>query len=159
VAAAHRPRAASKSAVSRRFVQLSQEQLTQWLARPIGDLDLPVVMIDGMHYRDRVILLALGIDAKGNKHVLGLREGSTEATRVVASLLSDLIERGLDADRLRLWVIDGGKALRKAIVQTFGRRALIQRCQEHYADLRAMPTWRRRPSRRAANVRARSAYS
>ena len=129
--ATHRPRAASKSAVSRRFVQLSQEQLTQWLARPIGDLDLPVVMIDGMHYRDRVILLALGIDAKGNKHVLGLREGSTEATRVVASLLSDLVERGLDADRMRLWVIDGGKALRKAIVQTFGKRALIQRCQEH----------------------------
>lgn len=131
VPATHRPRAASKSAVSRRFVQLSQEQLTQWLARPIGDLDLPVVMIDGMHYRDRVILLALGIDAKGNKHVLGLREGSTEATRVVASLLSDLVERGLDADRMRLWVIDGGKALRKAIVQTFGKRALIQRCQEH----------------------------
>ena len=129
--ATHRPRAASKSAVSRRFVQLSQEQLTQWLARPIGDLDLPVVMIDGMHYRDRVILLALGIDAKGNKHVLGLREGSTEATRVVASLLSDLVERGLDADRMRLWVIDGGKALRKAIVQTFGTTAMIQRCQEH----------------------------
>ena len=61
-------------------------------------------MIDGIHYRDRVILLALGIDAKGNKHVLGLREGSTEATRVVASLLSDLVERGLDADRMRLWV-------------------------------------------------------
>ena len=131
VPAAHQPRAASKSAVSRRFVQLSQEQLAQWLARPIGELDLPVVMIDGIHFRDRVILLALGIDSKGDKHVLGLREGSTEATRVVAALLSDLVERGLDADRVRLWVIDGGKALRKAIVQTFGQRALIQRCQEH----------------------------
>lgn len=131
VPAAHRPRAASKSAVSRRFVQLSQEQLAQWLARPIGELDLPVVMIDGIHFRDRVILLALGIDAQGNKHVLGLREGSTEATRVVASLLSDLVERGLDAQRMRLWVIDGGKALRRAIVQTFGQCALVQRCQEH----------------------------
>jgi len=131
VPATHRPRAASKSAVSRRFVQLSQEQLAQWLARPLGDLDLPVVMIDGLHFRDRVILLALGIDAQGNKHVLGLREGSTEATRVVASLLSDLVERGLDAQRMRLWVIDGGKALRKAIVQTFGACALVQRCQEH----------------------------
>lgn len=131
VPAAHRPRAASKSAVSRRFVQLSQEQLAQWLARPIGELDLPVVMIDGIHFRDRVILLALGIDAQGQKHVLGLREGSTEATRVVASLLSDLVERGLDAQRMRLWVIDGGKALRKAIVQTFGACALVQRCQEH----------------------------
>ena len=131
VPARHQPRAASKSAVSRRFVQLSQEQLAQWLARPLAELDLPVVMIDGIHFRDRVILLAMGIDAQGNKHVLGLREGSTEATRVVAALLSDLIERGLDADRMRLWVIDGGKALRKAIVQTFGQRALIQRCQEH----------------------------
>lgn len=73
----------------------------------------------------------LHIDAKGNKHVLGLREGSTEASRVVRSLLSDLIERGLDADRARLWVIDGGKALRKAIVDCFGALALIQRCQEH----------------------------
>jgi transposase-like protein len=131
VPAAHRPRAASKSAVSRRFVQLSQEQLAQWLARPLGELDLPVVMIDGIHFRDRVILLALGIDAQGNKHVLGLREGSTEATRVVASLLADLVERGLAAERMRLWVIDGGKALRRAIVQTFGACALVQRCQEH----------------------------
>jgi putative transposase len=131
VPAAHKPRAASKSAVSRRFVQLSQEQLAQWLARPLGELDLVVVMVDGIHFRDRVILLAMGIDAQGNKHVLGLREGSTEATRVVASLLSDLVDRGLDAQRMRLWVIDGGKALRKAIVQTFGTTALIQRCQEH----------------------------
>lgn len=131
VPAAHRPRAASRSAVSRRFVQLSQEQLAQWLARPLGDLDLPVVMIDGIHFRDRVILLALGIDGSGHKHVLGLREGSTEATRVVAALLADLVERGLDAQRTRLWVIDGGKALRRAIVQTFGACALVQRCQEH----------------------------
>ena len=131
VPAAHQPRAASKSAVSRRFVQLSQEQLAQWLARPLGDVDLPVVMIDGIHFRNRVILLVLGIDAQGNKHILGLREGSSEATRVVASLLSDLIDRGLDAQRMRLWVIDGGKALRKAVVQTFGATALIQRCQEH----------------------------
>lgn len=121
----------SKSATPRRFVALSEEQLLQWLSRSLGKLDLPVVMVDGIHFRDRVILLALGIDAQGNKHVLGLREGSTESTRVVRSLLSDLIERGLDADRARLWVIDGGKALRKAIVETFGATALIQRCQEH----------------------------
>lgn len=131
VAAAHRPSAGSKSAVSRRFVQLSTEQLDQWLGRRLDGLDLPVVMVDGIHFHDSVVLVALGIDAQGNKHVLGLREGSTEATRVVASLLADLLERGLDADRVRLWVIDGGKALRRAIVQTFGARALVQRCQEH----------------------------
>ena len=131
VPAVHHPAAASKSAVSRRFVHLSQEQLDQWLGRHLDGVDLPVVMIDGIHFGERVVLLALGIDAKGVKHVLGLREGSTEATRVVTSLLADLVERGLDADRMRLWVIDGGKALRKAIVQTFGCRALVQRCQEH----------------------------
>jgi len=121
----------SKSATSRRFVALSEQQLAQWLSRPLGELDLPVVMIDGIHFRDRVILVALGIDAQGNKHVLGLREGSTESMRVVRSLLSDLVDRGLDADRARLWVIDGGKALRKAIVECFGATALVQRCQEH----------------------------
>ena len=121
----------SKSATSRRFVALSQEQLLQWLSRSLSELDLAVVMIDGIHFRDRVILVALGIDAQGNKHVLGLREGSTESTRVVRSLLSDLVERGLDADRARLWVIDGGKALRRAIVECFGTTALVQRCQEH----------------------------
>lgn len=129
---AHEPSSAiSSSAVSRRFVALSQQQLDAWLQRKLDQLDLPVVMIDGIHFRDSVILVALGIDAKGAKHVLGLREGSTEATRVVRSLLSDLIDRGLDAQRMRLWVIDGGKALRKAIAETFGARALIQRCQEH----------------------------
>ena len=89
------PLSVSKSSVSRRWVALSQAQLHEWLCASIKQLDLPVVMIDGMHFRDRVILVALGIDAKGNKHVLGLREGSTEASRVVRSLLSDLIDRGL----------------------------------------------------------------
>jgi putative transposase len=121
----------SKSATSRRFVALSEEQLAQWLSRSLEQLDLPVVMIDGIHFRDRIILVALAIDAQGNKHVMGLREGSTESTRVVRSLLSDLVERGLDADRPRLWVIDGGKALRRAIVECFGVNAIIQRCQEH----------------------------
>jgi len=125
------PRSVSKSAVSRRWVALSQAQLHEWLSCSLKELDLPVVMIDGIHFRERVILVALGIDAQGDKHVLGLREGSTESTRVVRSLLSDLIDRGLDADRARLWVIDGGKALRRAIVDCFGRRALVQRCQEH----------------------------
>ncbi|MBU6261331.1 MAG: IS256 family transposase [Burkholderiales bacterium] len=127
----HEGLSTSKSAVSRRFVALSQQQLDEWLGRSLAELDMVVVMIDGIYFGDRVILVALGIDAQGNKHVLGLREGSTEATRVVRSLLADLIDRGLDAQRTRLWVIDGGKALRKAIVECFGSTALIQRCQEH----------------------------
>jgi transposase-like protein len=131
LAAPERALSTSKSATSRRFVALSEQQLARWLSRPLNELDLPVVMIDGVHFRDRVILVALGIDAQGSKHVLGLREGSTESTRVVRSLLSDLVERGLDADRPRLWAIDGGKALRRAIVECFGASAIIQRCQEH----------------------------
>jgi transposase-like protein len=105
--------------------------MQDWLSRRLDGLDLPVVMIDGIHFDERVILVALGIDAKGRKHVLGLREGSTEKTAVVKALLSDLVERGIDADRPRLWVIDGGKALRKAIVECFGALAVVQRCQEH----------------------------
>jgi len=122
---------ASKSAVSRRFKELSEQQLDTWLSQRLDALDLPVVMIDGIHFADRVVLIALGVDDRGGKHILGIREGSSEAARVVTALLSDLIERGLDAQRPRLWVIDGGKALRRAITQTFGAAALIQRCQEH----------------------------
>lgn len=120
----------SKSAVSRRFVALSAEQLSQWLSRRI-DVALPAVMIDGIHFQDRVVLVALGFDAEGKKHVLGIWEGSTEKTQVVRALLSDLIERGLVADTPRLWIIDGGKALRRAIVEIFGATALIHRCQQH----------------------------
>jgi len=120
----------SRSAVSRRFVALSAEQLGQWLSRRI-DVTLPAVMIDGIHFQDRVVLLALGFDAQGRKHVLGLWEGSTEKAAVVRALLSNLIERGLDADTPRLWIIDGGKAIRRAIIEVFGATAFIQRCQEH----------------------------
>lgn len=123
--------AVSKSAVSRRFVALSSTQLSEWLSRRIDAIDLPVVMIDGIYFRDRVVLIALGFDSQGKKHVLGIREGSTEKTQVVKALLSELIDRGLNADRMRLWVIDGAKALRRAITEVFGASALVQRCQVH----------------------------
>jgi len=122
--------AVSRSAVSRRFVALSAERLRRWLTRRI-EVAVPVVMIDGIHFMERVVLVALGFDAQGRKHVLGIREGSTEKTQVVRALLADLIERGLDPDAPRLWVIDGGKALRRAITEIFGETALVQRCQEH----------------------------
>jgi putative transposase len=121
----------SKSAVSRRFVALSSTQLTEWLSRRIDAIDLPVVMIDGIHFRERVVLVALGFDSQGKKHVLGIREGSSEKTQVVKALLSELIDRGLNAERMRLWVIDGAKALRRAIAEVFGVSALVQRCQVH----------------------------
>jgi putative transposase len=123
--------AVSKSAVSRRFVALSSERLEQWLACGFEHMKLPVVMIDGIHFKDRVVLVALGFDTQGGKHVLGIREGSSENARVVRSLISDLIERGLHAEMPRLWIIDGAKALRRALTELFGTTALVQRCQEH----------------------------
>ena len=63
--------------------------------------------------------------------MLGLWEGATESAEVCIALLSDLIERGLDPHRSLLFVIDGSKALRKAIREVFGKRALVQRCQQH----------------------------
>lgn len=131
VPAEHKERATSKSAVSRRFVALTERQLSEWLAQPLGDLDLALLMIDGIVFKDHCILVALGVDADGKKHPLGIVEGTTENTAVARALLSDLVERGLATDRARVFVIDGSKALRKAITQTFGELAKIQRCPVH----------------------------
>jgi len=124
-------RATSKSSVSRRFIALSQKRLQKCLGRPLEEIDLRVVMIDGIGFRDHTILVALGIDSEGNKHILGIREGTTENATVAKALLSDLLRRGLAADRETLFVIDGSKALRKAIRDIFGQMALVHRCQVH----------------------------
>ena len=124
-------RSTSRSAVSRRFVALSQQQLTRCLSRPLSDLDLRVVMIDGIDYHDHTILIALGIDGQGRKHVLGVREGTTENSAVAGALLSDLVDRGLNAQGPLLFVIDGAKALRTAIRRVFGTLGVVHRCQVH----------------------------
>jgi transposase-like protein len=121
----------SKSAVSRRFVTLSRTRMVAFLARPLADLDLRVIFIDGKVFKAHTLLIALGVDSTGKKHVLGVREGATENTRVVTALLADLVQRGLSSERPILFVIDGAKALRKAIRDVFGSAALVQRCQVH----------------------------
>jgi putative transposase len=128
--AGRRERAVSKSSVSRRFVALTSAQLATWIARPLGDRPIRVLILDGLHFRDHVVLLALGVDAQGEKHVLALREGTTENATVCKALLADLRERGLDLDQV-LFVIDGGTGLRKAIRETSGTAAIVQRCQVH----------------------------
>jgi len=124
----------SKSAVSRRFVALSEDRLAEWMAADLSKLDLLVIQIDGIHIKEDLILLAaVGIDGNGIKYPLGVIEGATENTAVVQSLLDNLIERGVDPTVCRLFIIDGAKALTKAIRKTFGRHTPIQRCQVHKA--------------------------
>jgi len=110
---------------------MTTKQMTTWLTTPLGDRAFPLVMIDGIHLGDHLVLIALGIDSEGKKQVLGLREGDTENGQVAKALLRDLVERGLDPQRARLFVIDGAKALRSAIRKVFGDRGVVQRCQLH----------------------------
>jgi transposase-like protein len=124
----------SKSAASRRFVALSAERMAGWMGSDLSRLDLVVIQIDGLHIgNDLVLVGALGIDGEGNKHPLGLVEGATENAAVVQALIDNLVERGLDPKVCRLFIVDGAKALTKAIRATFGRHTPIQRCQIHKA--------------------------
>jgi putative transposase len=124
-------RGTSKSAVSRRFVAATEAQMRVWLGRDLGDIDLAVLMIDGVYVDEHVLLVAVGIDCQGRKHVLGVREGATENSTACKGLLADLHERSLPTGRTILAVLDGSKALAKAVRDVFGGRALIQRCQVH----------------------------
>jgi transposase-like protein len=124
-------RGTSKSAVSRRFVAATKSKMEQWMQRRLQQLELASILIDGLAFTDHVVLIALGVDRDGKKHVLGLHEGATENATACSALLDNLIQRGLRSDRSMLFVIDGSKALAKAIRDRFGERALIQRCQVH----------------------------
>lgn len=121
----------SKSSVSRRFVMLSTKAMEAWLQRPLEDLDLRAIQIDGVVFRDHTLVIALGITSGAEKVVLGVREGTTENAAVARTLLRNLIERGLPTDRALLFCIDGSKALRQGIVAVFGKLAVFQRCQVH----------------------------
>jgi putative transposase len=123
-------RATSKSAVSRRFVAATETALADLLAAPLHDLDLVALMIDGVHFGDHLCVVALGVGIDGVKHPLGLAEGSTENTTVVTDLLTGLRDRGLDTTRPIFVGIDGGKALRAAVVRVFDH-PVIARCQLH----------------------------
>jgi putative transposase len=130
--------ATSKSAVSRRFVAATETALAEMLAADLSGLDLVALMVDGVHFGEHCCVVALGIDIEGVKHPLSLVKGSTENATLVSELLVELRERGLDVTRPILTVLDGSKALRRAVVDVFDH-PVIQRCQLHYADLLIMP--------------------
>ena len=120
-----------KSSVSRRWKAASARKLRQLLERPLHELQLCVILIDGKEFHDFTLITALGIDIEGRKHVLGLWPGATENSEVCGQLLDELIERGLSTRQRYLFILDGSKALAKAVKARFGRQVLIQRCRLH----------------------------
>ena len=124
-------RSTSKSAVSRECVSRTRENLVDLMSRPLGDLRLAVLMLDGIELKGRCCVVAVGIDTDGVKHPLGLWDGSTENATVATTLLANLVERGLDVAQGVLCMIDGAKALRKAVRDVFGADCPVQRCVRH----------------------------
>jgi putative transposase len=120
----------SRSAVSRRFVAATETALSELMSRRLDGLDLVAVMVDGVHFGEHTCVVALGIGIDGTKHPLAVEEGSTENATLVTGLITGLRERGLDVTRPILAVLDGAKALSRAVKDVFDQ-PLIQRCQQH----------------------------
>ena len=143
-------RGSSKSAVSRTVVRRTRQRLQEHLARRLDGLEMVALFMDGVVVAQQTVIVVLGIARDGGKIPLGLRLGSTENAVVCTELLQDLLARGLTLEGRVLWVIDGGKGLRKALGDVFGDAAVIQRCQLHKArNLDALV-----PQARQAYVRA-----
>jgi transposase-like protein len=123
--------ATSKTSVSEMFVERTATALEELMGRRLDDVRLAVMMLDGMEIAERTHVVALGITTDGIKIPLGLWEGSTENATLARTLLADLVDRGLDPEQAVLFVIDGGKALRRAIKDVFGEHALVHRCHRH----------------------------
>jgi len=120
-----------KSTVSEHFIEASRKKLDDLVGRKLDKLPLCAIFIDGTFFKREPLIVAIGLDLLGRKHVLGLRQGATENAAVVSDLLSDMQARGLDFSQPRLYVLDGSKALRAAVDRVAGRAAFIQRCQVH----------------------------
>ena len=120
-----------KTAVSDIFIERTRTALSELMSRRLDDVRLAVMMLDGLEIAERTHVVALGISTEGVKIPLGLWEGSTENATLARTLLADLVDRGLDPEQAILFVIDGGKALRRAIKDVFGEQALVHRCHRH----------------------------
>jgi putative transposase len=121
----------SKSEVSRETIEAGERVLRDLAERRFDDRDILIVYLDGIQFGSYHVVAAVGVDLEGRKHVLGLREGASENATVVAALLAELVERGVKPGRRRLFVIDGAKALRKAIEEVYGSDNPVQRCRNH----------------------------
>jgi len=121
----------SKTTVSELFIERTRTALGELMSRQLDDVRLAVMMLDGLEIAERTHVVALGISTEGVKIPLGLWEGSTENATLARTLLADLVDRGLDPEQAILFVIDGAKALRRAIKDVFGEHALVHRCHRH----------------------------
>lgn len=120
-----------KSSVSRHFVKATAEQMREFLEKDLSGLDLIAIFIDGIEFKGHLLVVAMGLDRDGRKHVLGLWQGATENAEVCKGLLEDMSRRGLNTGKDYLFVLDGSKALRSAVARVFGTEAPVQRCQAH----------------------------
>ena len=141
----------ARSSVSRHFIRATASELQQLSERRLEKLKLVAIMIDGIEFAGQVMIVALGLDEEGHKHMLGLWQGATENATIVKLLLEDMVERGLDTKRKYLFVLDGSKALRAALERVFGHDSSVQRCQLHkirnvidHLPERCRTDWRRR---------------
>jgi putative transposase len=121
----------SKSNVSREFIEAGEQQMREFADRRFDGRDILIIYVDGIRFAEHHVIAAVGVDSEGFKHVLGLVEGATENVTVVKGLLEDLVSRGVEPRRKRLFVIDGSKALRAAIDCVFGDKNPVQRCRKH----------------------------
>lgn len=121
----------SASTVSRHMIKATAQKVEELFTRSLSTVDLAVLMLDGVDVGGHTVLIALGIDTQGFKHILGLRQGATENAAVAKGLLEELVERGLAVDRPILVVIDGAKALRRAVNDVLGADTPVQRCTVH----------------------------
>jgi putative transposase len=120
-----------KSAISEHFIEASRVKLKEMMERRLDKLRLCALLIDATPFAGQQMVAALGIGQDGRKTILGIRQGATENATVVGELLGDLMKRGLDYTQLRLYILDGGKALHAAVKKYAGESAPIQRCQVH----------------------------
>jgi putative transposase len=145
-----------KSTTSDHFIEASRRKLEQLMKRSLADVPLAVMIIDGTIFQGEHMIVAIGIDRFGHKLVLGLRQGGTENATVVGGLLGELRDRGVDFNQPRLYVIDGSKAIRRAISNYAGDSAFFQRCQVH--KIRNVAEYLPEAQRHAIKFRMRAAY-
>jgi putative transposase len=121
----------SRSVASRGMIEASAKDLKTLVERDLSDLDIVILLIDGIRLAEEVMIVTEGVDSSGKKHILGFREGATENGRVCIDLLHELEQRGLKTDHPMLIVIDGSRGLRSAVDEVFQEHAIVQRCQQH----------------------------